>query len=50
MTRECKDGNQKIVNRVYDWDGKLVEILLCEQHKQDPDFSYFVSEKQLEYK
>lgn len=44
----CDDNNPKIVKRFYDWDGKLIEISLCAQHKLDPDFSHFVSEKQLE--
>ena len=46
-SRHCKDGNPKTVNRIYNWDGKLIEISLCEQHKQDPDFSHFVSEEKI---
>ncbi len=46
--RYCNDTNPKVVLRKFDWDGKLIEISLCEQHKEDPDFSHFISEKELE--
>lgn len=42
--RCCVDNNQKIVTRVYNWDGREIRIDLCEKHRQDPDFSNFVSE------
>ena len=42
--RVCADNNPKIVLRKYDWDGKFIEISLCKQHMQDPDFAGFISE------
>lgn len=45
--RQCNDDNPKIVLRKYDWDGKYIEISLCRQHLQDPDFSGFVSETKI---
>lgn len=47
-SRVCNDNNPKIVKRKYDWDGKYIEISLCESHLRDPDFGHFVSEKRLE--
>lgn len=47
MKRKCFDKNPKIVNRVYNWDGKLVQFFLCESHCKDPDFSNFISEEKL---
>ena len=44
MKRRCNDNLPKIVKRIYLWDGKQVEISLCKQHQQDPDFSGYVSE------
>ena len=44
MKRKCNDDNPKIVKRVYDWDGKHVEIDLCKIHRSDPDFDNFVTE------
>ena len=46
-SRQCNDTNPKIVLRKYEWDGKYVEISLCEQHCQDPDFTNHVMEKKL---
>lgn len=43
--RQCDDNNPKTVKRIYNWDGKQVEISLCVQHKEDPDFSHFVKEE-----
>lgn len=48
MKRKCNDDNPKIVKRVYDWDGKRVEIDLCESHQKDPDFQDFVTEYSLQ--
>ncbi|NQV40192.1 MAG: hypothetical protein HQ505_06595 [Nitrosopumilus sp.] len=48
MKRKCNDENTKIVKRIYDWDGKHVEIDLCEIHLSDPDFEYFVTEYSLQ--
>lgn len=45
LKRYCSDNNPKIVKRVYNWDGKRVEISLCEQHKEDPDFSHYILEE-----
>ena len=45
--RKCADDNPKTVKRIYDWDGKCIEISLCKQHCQDPDFSHYVSETSL---
>lgn len=45
--RVCSDENPKTVKRIYNWDGKQVEIELCEDHRNDPDFSSFVSEVHL---
>jgi len=45
MKRKCNDDNPKIIKRIYDWDGKRVEISLCESHQQDPDFFHYVSEE-----
>ena len=42
--RKCADDNPKTVLRRYDWDGKIVKISICNQHKLDPDFAGFVSE------
>ena len=42
---KCADKNPKTVIRKYDWDGKIVEFSLCEYHRQDSDFSNFVSEE-----
>jgi len=42
--RKCIDDNPKVVLRKFDWDGKFIEISLCEQHRQDPDFDGFISE------
>ena len=47
MNRICADNNPKIVKRVYDWDGKLIQFSLCENHCNDPDFSNFISEEKL---
>ena len=44
MKRSCSDDNLKVVTRVYNWDGKRVEIDLCEKHRSDPDFSKFIEE------
>jgi len=44
LKRSCFDSNPKIVTRVYDWDGKRVEIDLCEKHRSDPDFTKFIEE------
>ena len=44
MKGRCFDENPKLVQRIYDWDGKRVEISLCENHMKDPDFQDFVSE------
>lgn len=46
-SRKCADTNPKIITRIYDWDGKQVEISLCKRHRQDPDFSNFISEKKI---
>ena len=46
--RKCADDNLKIVKRVYDWDGKLIEIDLCKMHLSDPDFQDFVAEYQIQ--
>lgn len=43
--RYCKDENLKVVKRIYNWDDQQVEISLCVQHKEDPDFSHFVKEE-----
>ena len=45
MKRQCADNNPKIILRKYNWDGKIVELSLCKQHIQDPDFSNFISEE-----
>lgn len=47
MNRKCLDDNPKIVKRLYDWDGRQVEISLCQSHQQDPDFFHFVSETKI---
>lgn len=47
MVKQCVDDNPKIIKRVYSWDGKQIEISLCAQHKEDPDFSHFVKEEVL---
>lgn len=47
MKRCCTDDNPKIVKRLYDWGDKQIEILLCKQHKEDPDFSHYISEEQI---
>lgn len=44
MNRSCTDNNPKILTRIYNWDGKLVEINLCKDHIEDPDFQNFVRE------
>ncbi len=46
--RQCDDNNPKTVKRNYNWDGKQVEISLCNLHKQDPDFSHFESEEKIQ--
>jgi len=46
-SRQCNDNNPKIVKRKYDWDGKYIEISLCEKHCQDPDFANPVTEMKL---
>jgi len=46
-SRLCADDNHKIVLRKYDWDGKIVEFLLCEEHCKDPDFSNFILEEKI---
>lgn len=43
-SRKCDDSNPKIVKRIFQWDSQQVEISLCKQHKQDPDFSGHISE------
>ncbi len=48
MKRSCLDNHPKIVKRVYDWDGKRVEIDLCKIHLSDPDFQDFVVEYQIQ--
>jgi len=48
MKRKCNDDEPKIVKRVYDWDGKRVEIDLCRNHLSDPDFADFVTEYSLQ--
>lgn len=45
--RQCNDNNPKIVKRIYNWDGRQIEISLCESHQKDPDFSHFVSETRI---
>ena len=47
MKRFCTDDNPKIIRRYYNWDGKIVEFSLCDSHKQDPDFSNFISEDKI---
>lgn len=47
MKRKCNDNNPKTVTRKYLWDGKIVEFSLCEQHRQDPDFSNFILEEKI---
>lgn len=47
MKRYCTDGNPKTIRRTYDWDGKIVQIDLCESHRIDPDFSHYVKEEKL---
>jgi hypothetical protein len=49
LTRICADNNPKVVTRIYNWDGKLVEINLCENHRDDPDFDGFIEEHQIPY-
>lgn len=46
-SRQCDDPNPKIVKRIYQWDSKQIEISLCKQHLQDPDFSGFISETKI---
>ena len=46
-SRKCADANPKIITRIYDWDGKQVEISLCKQHSHDPDFDHFVMEEKI---
>jgi len=48
MTRYCLDKNPKIINRVYNWDDKLVTFSLCKNHCKDPDFADFISEEKLQ--
>ena len=43
-SRVCSDDNPKVVKRTYQWDSQQVEISLCNQHKNDPDFAGFISE------
>jgi hypothetical protein len=45
--RKCDDNNPKVVLRKFDWDGRFIEISLCDQHKQDLDFSHFVKEEKI---
>ena len=45
--RHCNDDNPKTIKRVYDWDGKFIEISLCKSHLQDSDFSDFISEEKI---
>lgn len=44
-SRVCADDNPKIVKRKYDWDGRFIEISLCDVHQKDPDFAQYVSEE-----
>ncbi|MDE1766942.1 MAG: hypothetical protein KGI27_11845 [Thaumarchaeota archaeon] len=44
MNRSCADNNPKVVTRIYNWDGKLVEINLCKDHLNDTDFQDFIKE------
>ena len=43
----CLDDNPKIVKRIYDWNGKLVQFKLCNIHLQDPDFANPVMEEKI---
>ena len=43
----CFDNNPKIVKRLYDWNGKLVQFKLCKIHLQDSDFSDYISEEKI---
>ena len=45
--RSCLDNNPKTVTRTYDWDDKIIQIDLCQQHQQDPDFDHFVLEEKI---
>jgi len=47
MPKQCDDNNPKVVKRTYQWDKKQVDILLCEQHRHDSDFSHYVLEIKL---
>ncbi len=44
----CDDNNPKIVKRIYNWDEKLIEISLCKNHLNDPDFAHFESEEKIQ--
>jgi len=43
----CLDDNPKIVKRIYDWNGKLVQFKLCNIHLQDSDFSGYIFEERI---
>ena len=49
-SRYCADDNPKIVTRIYDWDGRKIQIDLCKLHCKDPDFSNFISESEVQYR
>ena len=45
--RKCADNNPKVVLRRYQWDDKIVEFSLCENHRRDSDFAHFISEEKI---
>jgi len=47
LIRSCLDDTQKTILRTYDWDGKLVQFLLCSNHARNQKFSGHISETKI---